>query len=129
MRAAGFVLATVLSLAAALTVASVVRLALFARRDELEIMELVGAPGAYIRGPFVVEGVLQGGTGAMLALAVLGGAFYAVRTRYLPGLASAIDLSAVHFLPAQLCLGIVLGGMAVGCIGGLLAARIGVTNS
>ena len=46
----------VLTLAAALTVANVVRLALFARRDEIEIMELVGAPQVYIRGPFVMEG-------------------------------------------------------------------------
>ena len=66
--ALGLVLGLVLTLAAALTVANVVRLALFARRDEIEIMQLVGAPQAYIRGPFVMEGVLQGGIGALLAL-------------------------------------------------------------
>ena len=61
--------ASLLTLAAALTVANVVRLALYARRDEIEIMQLVGAPQAYIRGPFVMEGVLQGGLGALVALA------------------------------------------------------------
>ena len=47
-------------LGAALTVAAVVRLSLYARRDEIEIMQLVGAPSAYIRGPFVIEGLLPG---------------------------------------------------------------------
>ena len=55
-------------LGAAFTVAAVVRLSLYARRDELEIMALVGAPFSYIRGPFVVEGLLLGGLGAAVAL-------------------------------------------------------------
>ena len=46
-----------------MTVANVVRLAAYARRDEIEIMQLVGAPFAFIRGPFVAEGMLQGGVG------------------------------------------------------------------
>ena len=71
VRYAGFILAGVLVLAAGLTVANVVRLALYARRDEVEIMELVGAPMAFIRGPFVCEGIIQGGIGAVLALAAL----------------------------------------------------------
>ena len=71
IRGVGLVLGAVLTIAAALTVANVVRLALYARRDEIEIMQLVGAPQAYIRGPFVMEGVLQGGIGALLALAAL----------------------------------------------------------
>ena len=72
-------LGAVLTLAAALTVANVVRLALHARRDELEIMQLVGAPQVYIRGPFVMEGVLQGGLGALAALAALAMTFLALR--------------------------------------------------
>ena len=63
IRGVGLVLGAILTIAAALTVANVVRLALYARRDELEIMQLVGAPQAFIRGPFVMEGVLQGGVG------------------------------------------------------------------
>ncbi|OLC46714.1 MAG: hypothetical protein AUH43_13250 [Acidobacteria bacterium 13_1_40CM_65_14] len=122
IRGVGLVLASVLTIAAALTVANVVRLALFARRDELDIMQLVGAPQAYIRGPFVMEGVLQGGIGALMALGVLLAAFFALRARYLVPLASAINLSSVRFLPWELCFFVVLGGMAVGCLGGLVAA-------
>ena len=51
IRAAGLALALLMALAAAVTVATVVRLGLQARRDEIEIMELVGAPLAFIRGP------------------------------------------------------------------------------
>jgi len=122
VRGVGLLLASVLTLAAALTVANVVRLALYARRDEIDIMQLVGAPHAYIRGPFVMEGVLQGGAGALLALLVLGTGFLAVRARYLAPLASAINLASIRFLPVELCVLLVLGGMLVGCVGGLVAA-------
>jgi cell division transport system permease protein len=119
IRAVGLVLGLVLTFAAALTVANVVRLALFARRDELEIMQLVGAPAAFVHGPFVMEGVLQGGLGAVLALIGLVGAFVALRAQYLAPLVSA---STVRFLPVELCALLVAGGMAVGCIGGAVAA-------
>ncbi len=122
IRGVGLVLGSVLAIAAALTVANVVRLALFARCDELDIMNLVGAPQAYIRGPFVMEGMLQGGIGALVALIALGAAFVALRGRYLLPLASALNMSSIHFLPAELCVVLVLGGMAVGCLGGLVAA-------
>ncbi len=123
VRSAGLGLGLLLTLAAALTVANVVRLALYSRRDEIEIMQLVGAPRTYIRGPFVMEGVLQGGIGAALALAGLGLAFLALRARYLAPFASAINLSSVRFLSVELCILVVVGGMAVGCLGGFVAAR------
>jgi len=122
VRGVGLVLGFALTIAAALTVANVVRLALYARRDELDIMQLVGAPQAYIRGPFVMEGVLQGGIGALVALLALGAVFLAFRGRYLVPLASALNLSSIRFLPAEVCVLLVVGGMAVGCLGGLVAA-------
>jgi cell division transport system permease protein len=122
VRMVGLVLASVLASAAALTVANVVRLGLYARRDEIGIMQLVGAPTAYIRGPFLMEGVLQGGIGAAAALLALAAAYLLVRARYLAPLAPAIDQTSIRFLPAELCLFLVLGGMMVGCAGGLAAA-------
>jgi cell division transport system permease protein len=122
IRGVGLFLGLVLTVAASLTVANVVRLALYARRDELEIMDLVGAPNAYVRGPFIMEGVLQGGIGALVALTALGIAFLAMRGSYLVPLASALNLSSIRFLPIELCLLLVVGGMAVGCLGGMVAA-------
>src|SRR5262245_34405555 len=123
VRAVGLSLAGVLIVAAALTVATVVRLALHARRDELEIMQLVGAPEVYIRGPFIVEGVLQGGLGAIIALVLLSVIYLGLRGPYLVPLAAAINFSSVGFLSFGLCLLLLLGGMLVGCLGGLVASR------
>lgn len=123
VRGVGFVLAAVLIIGAALTVASVVRLALIARRDEVHIMQLVGAPLAYIRGPFVLEGVLQGGAGGAVALALLWGGFAVARGRYGAMMAGLIDPALLAFLPFWACVGLLIGGMAVGCAGGLVAAR------
>jgi cell division transport system permease protein len=122
IRGVGLFLGLVLTIAASLTVANVVRLALYARRDELEIMDLVGAPPAFVRGPFIMEGVLQGGIGALLALIALAVAFFAMRGRYLIPLASALNMSSIGFLPAELCVLMIAGGMAVGCLGGVVAA-------
>lgn len=123
VRAGGFALAGVLIFAAALTVASVVRLALVARREEIHIMQLVGAPMAYIRGPFVVEGLIQGGVGAVVALGTLWALFRWLRYRPLTTLAAAIDPSSVVFLSFPTCAALLAGAMAVGCLGGLIAAR------
>jgi cell division transport system permease protein len=122
VRAVGLALATVLTLAAALTVATVVRLALYARRDEIEIMQLVGAPTLYVRGPFGVEGILQGGIGGLLALGALAAGFFALRGAWLVPLAAAMNLPAIRFLPVELAALLVVGGMAVGGVGGIVAA-------
>jgi cell division transport system permease protein len=112
-----------LGFASALTVASVVRLAATAREDEIEIMTLVGAPLAYVRGPFIVEGVLQGGVGALFAMALLWLAFAAANARFGAAAAQAVGLGAITFLPWFLSLLIVLGGMLLGCLGGFIVAR------
>ena len=122
IRGVGLTLGALLTLAAALTVANVVRLALYARRDELAIMQLVGAPQVYVRGPFVMEGVLQGGIGALLALGALVAVFLVLRARYLVPLAAAMNLSSIRFLPPGICALLAVGGMAVGCVGGIVAA-------
>src|SRR5688500_1363974 len=82
VRVIGLVIVALLAIAAALTVANVVRLAAHARRDEIEIMQLVGAPFTYVRGPLVLEGVMQGGAGALVAIVLLAILFSVGRARY-----------------------------------------------
>lgn len=123
VRWAGLGLAVVLVLAAALTITNVVRLALYARRDEIEIMELVGAPIAFIRGPFVFEGIIQGGAGAALGLVLLWAGLEAARPRLTAAAAGFVDVGAIEFLSAATVALVVLGGMAVGCLGGFVAAH------
>ena len=123
IRGVGLVIVLLMALASAMTVASVVRLAALARRHEIEIMQLVGAPFAYIRGPFIAEGIIQGGIGAVIAVAFLLATFAAIRVRYGSVLADAVGLTGVAFVPSQLLLLLVVGGMALGCLGGLIVAR------
>lgn len=123
LRIVGFGLGGALILAAALTIANVVRLALNARRDELEIMQLVGAPQSYVRGPFIMEGALHGVVGAVSAVVILAVVFFATRPRFLAPLAAALNLSSVHFLTPGLIVLIVAGGLVVGCLAGLVASR------
>jgi cell division transport system permease protein len=123
IRAIGLLVIAMLAVASALTVANVVRLAAAARREEIEIMQLVGAPFAYVRGPFVVEGILQGGAGALLAIALLWGLFVAGRARYGAVASDALGFGPLTFLPIELVLVLVLGGMLLGCVGGFIVAR------
>ena len=123
IRAVGLVIVLLMSVASALTVANVVRLAALARRAEIEIMQLVGAPFAYIRGPFIAEGLIQGGMGAVFAVALLVGTFAAIRARFGAVMADAVGLTGMSFVPTQLLLLLIVGGMALGCLGGFVVAR------
>jgi cell division transport system permease protein len=122
-RAIGFAIVGLLGIAAALTVANVVRLAAYARRDEIEIMQLVGAPFAFIRGPFVAEGILQGGVGALLAIVLLWAVFVAGKAWYGPMALEGLGMVNLAFLPPGVLVVLLLGGMALGCVGGLIVAR------
>ncbi len=123
VRSVGLAVVVLLALASALTVASVVRLAAASRSDEIEIMQLVGAPVAYIRGPFIAEGLLQGGLGALLAVGFLLALFATVRARAGAALSETVGLAGVSFVPVELLILVVLGGMALGSIGGFIVAR------
>lgn len=126
IRGAGFALALLMAVAAAITVATVVRLGLHVRRDEVEIMQLVGSPVAFIRGPFVAEGLMQGGFGALLALACLWLGFAAVSAWWGSELSAVLDGGSLQFLPARFCAYLAAGGMAVGGAGGFAASRYAV---
>jgi cell division transport system permease protein len=65
-------LTVLLTIASILLIANTIRLSLYARRREVEVMKLVGATDWFIRWPFVIEGIVVGAVGALLAIAVLG---------------------------------------------------------
>ena len=123
IRGVGLLIVLLMAFASALTVANVVRLTALARRHEIEIMQLVGAPFAYIRGPFIAEGMIQGGMGAVVAVALLLATFAGIRARYGAVMADAVGLTGVAFVPSQVLLLLVVGGMALGCLGGFVVAR------
>ena len=71
-RVAAHLAVGLLVLASVLLIANTIRLSLYARRREVEVMKLVGATDWFIRWPFVIEGVVVGALGALVAIAVLG---------------------------------------------------------
>ncbi|MEK7299135.1 MAG: FtsX-like permease family protein, partial [Candidatus Margulisiibacteriota bacterium] len=71
IRVAGIVLVGLLSLATLLIVFNTIRLTILARTNEITIMHLVGATEGFIKGPFLVEGLIMGLLGAVLAIVFL----------------------------------------------------------
>lgn len=124
IRLGGVLIAAVLVLGAAFTVAAVVRLSLEARHAEVEIMQLVGAPSTFVRGPFVAEGTLLGALGATLSIALLWGLFVALRGRVGAAMAGVLPVEAVTFLGFDDGLMVVAAGLVVGALAGTLASRV-----
>ncbi|MCM2254444.1 MAG: ABC transporter permease [Vicinamibacteria bacterium] len=119
VRGVGALLGGVLVLAGVFTISNVIRLTVYARQDELDIMRLVGATRAYIRGPFLVEGMLQGLLGGLVSLALLGLAFRFV-TRESEAIAGLLG-RPLAFLSAEAALVLVLGGAMLGLVGSLVS--------
>ena len=122
-QVAAAVVAGVLMLGAAFTVAAVVRLSLHARRDEIDIMQLVGAPFSYIRGPFIVEGLLLGGAGAVVAWLAVAALYWAVARWLGADLAGLVGEGQLRFLGARETTLMLLGGLGVGAAAGTVASR------
>ena len=119
VRGAGALLGGILVLASVFTISNVIRLTVYARQDELDIMRLVGATRAYVKGPFVVEGMLQGGIGGLLALGLLALALR-VLARDAAMASELLGRTSIAVSPT-LALTLVLGGMAVGVAGSLMS--------
>ena len=122
VRAFGAAAGGVLALVALVIIVSTIRLTVFARRAEIEVMRLVGATSWFIRWPFIVEGAITGSAGAAAAVIVV-----------LAGYAFAVPRAqaAVPFLPLpgpeQVALDVswklLVWGIAIGIVGSWLAVR------
>ena len=123
VRSGGFGLGAVLALAMMVTVGAVVRLTVLARREEIEIMKLVGATAAFIRGPFLLGAAVQGITGGGIAIGAL------LLTHHLVGaseLARGSPFLAVvfgSFLPVGATVWLASSGAALGLVAAALALR------
>lgn len=112
---------TVLSAASVTIIASTIRLTLYARRDEIEIMRLIGATGSFIKIPYVIEGALLGAMGSVVSLGILKGGFELFKARLgMPGRLLGIE-SAVHFFSGQVAVMIVAAGLLLGFVGSLVS--------
>jgi cell division transport system permease protein len=117
----GLVIGAVLAVAAILTVTTATTLVLHLRRDEMEIMRLVGATEHVIRAPRLVQGMAQGLVAAIVALAALEVAYALAVPRLEPLLPVTIGLERVTFLSPLQALALIGTGALLGALGGLLA--------
>jgi cell division transport system permease protein len=115
------VLTVLLVLASILLIANTIRLSLYSRRREVEVMKLVGATDWFIRWPFVIEGVIVGSFGALLAIIVLG----ITKVALLDPLASNWTLiAAPRTIAFSLLVAVLLGaGALVSAVGSGLSLR------
>jgi cell division transport system permease protein len=121
VRSVGLALVGGLLAAAIFTIASVIRLTAYLHHEETEVMRLVGATEFFIRGPFYVEGLLQGLIGGLLASGALFGVHQAVRVRSQGSLFSSI-LTLDFLDPRQVAFLVLLGG-AAGLFGAVVSLR------
>lgn len=116
-----YALGTLFFVAAVFFVANTIRLVIYSRRDEIEIMRLVGAEDRFIKMPFYIEGMLQGLMGGAIGIAALFVAFVAISVK-----AADTTLPAVvslQFLPAAAFAVIVATAVAVGWLGCFLSLK------
>ncbi|HXS15743.1 MAG TPA: permease-like cell division protein FtsX [Polyangiaceae bacterium] len=103
-------------------VGSTMRMALSRRSTEVEVLKMVGATDSYVRGPFVVEGAVQGGLGALLAIIIMGSVYMLLKDGFDGALGSLLGTTP-HFLPATLCLALVALGAVIGAASAFASLR------
>jgi cell division transport system permease protein len=114
-RLAGYALGALFFMAAVFFVANTIRLVLYSRREEVEIMRLVGAEDRFIKTPFYIEGMLQGALGGIIGLAMCLLLFLAVSSNVTPELFGGTF--QIRFLPTRMLVAMVLTSMMVGWLG------------
>lgn len=115
------VLGGAFALVAALIIGTALRIAIFARRDEIYIMRLVGARDGFIRRPFLLEGAMAGLLGGLLALGLTWGTYEGARRLLFDPEAAALQES-IRWIPTAW----VGAGLALGVLFGVLASSLAV---
>jgi len=120
LRLLGLSVGLALGLASLLIVSNTIRLAVYARADEIEVMRLVGATRLHVRAPFLLEGMIQGMLGAGLALLLLFSAYQVTlwQIQVTPG--QSFDMVG-SFLDPHWAVLMVVAGAGVGAFGSLIS--------
>ena len=115
------IIVIILLAASTILIANTIRLSIFARRREIEVMKLVGATNWYVRGPFMLEGLLTGLAGSVAAVLLL----FVGREIAVPQILGHIqddpDVQAMAFTWTAAIL--IMGGLAIGAVGSGLTLR------
>ncbi len=103
--------------------ANTIRLSIYARREEIELMRLIGAKEGFIRAPFFIEGAVVGFLGAIIALLSLGGLFFVFEQRFTLGNQILWNNLPFTFLPYEMLLLLLVLATFLGGMGGYFSAR------
>jgi cell division transport system permease protein len=123
LKVAGIVFGGFLLFAALFIVSNTIKLTLYARREEIEIMALVGGTPLFIKMPFLIEGALQGILGGLLALCGVWAVFTLVLREGLYGVLMVTGTEGILFLSPMQQWGMALCGLMLGLTGSLLSLR------
>jgi len=123
VRRGGYGIGALLVFAALVTVGATVRLTVLARREEIEIMKLVGATAGFIRGPFMLGAAAQGLAGGVLAIAGLLATHHFVERAEIFRANPFLTIVAGRFLPTGVSLAVAAGGGVLGIIAAALSLR------
>ena len=120
-RLTGYTMGALFLVATILIVANTIRLMIYSRREEVEIMRLVGATDGFIRAPFYIEGLIQGALGGIFGLGALFGIFMVISSNVDKSVTSS--LFAIRFLSWKAFLGILICSMFVGWVGCFISLK------
>ncbi|HSW77873.1 MAG TPA: permease-like cell division protein FtsX [Candidatus Chromulinivoraceae bacterium] len=121
---AGLVASIIFIAISSLIIFNTIRMAIFNRRDEIQMMKLIGADRSFIRGPFIVEAVVYGFIAAIIATGLGVGLLYASKNTLMSygiGIDNTIHLATVYIV--VVLLGMIILGAIIGIISALLATR------
>lgn len=121
VRTGALGISIVLGMAALLIVANTIRLAVYARRDELEILALVGASRTFVRVPFMLEGTIQGMLGGLIALLAVYGAYELLLPQIRFGLELVVGRAELRFFTTAESIRLVASGGGLGLLGSMTA--------
>jgi cell division transport system permease protein len=117
IRSLTLLIALIILVGCVFTVSNSVQASLLARREEIEILELVGATATKIRTPFIIEGAFQGFVATSISLLLLG-VFYKILIHTLENIMGSGGLiDALTFLPAVMMIGFLIFGILIGAFG------------
>lgn len=114
-RLTGYAMGGLFFMATVLIVANTIRLMLYSRREEVEIMRLVGATDRFIKAPFYIQGLIQGAFGGIIGITILFITFMFISSSVDQGFSPG--LFTIKFLSPGAFFGIILCSMFVGWIG------------
>ena len=119
IRVVGFAIGGLLCLGILFIVTNTIKLTIYSRREEIEILKLVGATDWFVKFPFLLEGIVQGLLSGVIALLILYLGYFILSTKkmYFLGLAG-LDFT---FIPYEYSLSIVLISVLLGLLGCFIA--------